>query len=259
VLIAVLSTLVVLYLLLCWLLYAGQRSIVFPAPKTSRKPQGDGELVFVPGGTPLFFHPPPPNGPLVVYFHGNGEQIADNAWLAGFFGRAGVGFAAIEYPGYGLASSEGKPSERSILAAAERGLAYLLEDKSIPRDKLILAGQSLGTGVAMAMAERGFGAKILLFCPFTSLPDVGARVFPFLPVRLLLQDRFDSLARAPRIQIPALVLHGSADELIPVALGKTLTKSLSNGRFIEIAGGHHNDLWLFGDVEREALSFVRPN
>ncbi|HVK68135.1 MAG TPA: alpha/beta hydrolase [Polyangium sp.] len=251
-----LGTIVALYLLLCWLLYAAQRRIVFPAPTVGRTPAGAFELLRIDGGTPMLFRPPPARGPVVVYFHGNGEQIADSAWLADLFARAGAGFAAIEYPGYGLARGLGEPNEKALFDAAERGIGHLVEHRGIPRDALVLAGQSLGTGVAMEMAARGHGARVLLFCPFTSLPDVGARIFPFLPVRLLLQDRFDSAARAAGVKVPVLVVHGTDDELIPVELGKKLAARLPRGRFMAVAGAHHNDLWHFDEVEAEVVPFV---
>ncbi len=253
---AVLGTILVLYLALCWLVWAGQRHIVFPAPQTSRMPAGSFELIRIDGGTPMLFRAPPMRGPVVVYFHGNGEQLADSAWLADFFGRAGAGFASIEYPGYGLARGLGEPSEATLFDAAERGLGHLVRARGIPREDLVLAGQSLGTGVAMEMAARGHGARVLLLCPFTSLPDVGARLFPFLPVRLLLRDRFDSSVRASAVHVPVLVVHGTEDEVIPVDLGRKLVSRLSQGRLLEITGAHHNDLWLFDEVEDEVVPFV---
>jgi len=254
----VLGTIVGVYLVLCWLVYKGQRHIVFPAPTVGRTPAGATfELIRVDGGTPMLFRAPPPRGPVVVYFHGNGEQIADSAWLADFFARAGAGFAAIEYPGYGLAQGLGDPSEAALFDAAERGIGHLVASRGVTRDDVVLAGQSLGTGVAMEMAARGHGARVLLLCPFTSLPDVGARFLPFLPLRLLLQHRFDSAARAPGVHLPVLVVHGTNDEVIPVDLGKELAARLPRGRFVPIAGAHHNDLWLFDEVEDEVVPFVR--
>jgi len=257
VLIGVLGTIAVLYVLLCAFVFAVQRHIVFPAPQTARRPSPAGELLDVESGTLLFYRAPADGGRVVVYFHGNGEQIADTAWLADFFGRSGIGFASIEYPGYGLAAAKGTPSEAALVDAAERGLRYVIDQKKVAADKIVLMGQSLGTGVAMAMAERKFGSRVVLFCPFTSLPEVGARVFPFLPARLLMRDRFDSISRAPNVNVPVLVLHGSADELIPVELGRNLAARLVNGKFVEIEGGHHNDLWLFSEVEREVLEFLK--
>ncbi|MDI1449971.1 alpha/beta fold hydrolase [Polyangium sp. 6x1] len=252
----VLGAIVVVYLGICGLVYSAQRRILFPAPTVGRTPAGNFELLRIDGGTLMLFRPPPAGGPVVVYFHGNGEQIGDSAWLADVFARAGAGFAAIEYPGYGLARDVGAPSEQALFDAAERGIGHLVEQRGIQRTDLVLAGQSLGTGVAMEMAARGHGVRVLLLCPFTSIADVGARVFPFLPVRLLLQDRFDSAARASNVKVPVLVLHGTDDELIPVDHGKTLAARLPRGRFMAIAGAHHSDLWLYDEVVREVVPFV---
>jgi uncharacterized protein len=255
---AIALTIALLYLLVCALAFVAQRRILFPGPRLGRLPPGEaGRIIAVDGGTPMLFQEPGPGKPVVVYFHGNGEQIADVAWLSGHLARVNVGFAAIEYPGYGLAMDRGEPSEAAILDAAERGILHLVEREGIARDKLVIAGQSLGTGLAMAMAARGLGARVFLLCPFTSIPDVGAALLPFLPVRLLVRDPFDSAARAKDVQVPVLVVHGSFDELIPVELGRSLAARLPQGRYVEIAGGRHNDLWSYPEVTQEVLAFVR--
>ncbi|MDI3284289.1 alpha/beta hydrolase [Polyangium sp. 15x6] len=254
----VLGTIVGLYLLVCVLLFAAQRRMVFPGPKLGLRPEsGLGELVWVERGTPMLFRKPPANKPVFVFFHGNGEQIADVAWLADHLARVNVGFAAIEYPGYGLAMEQGTPSEAAILEAAERGIRHILDKENVPRDQLVLGGQSLGTGVAMAMAARGFGARVVLLCPFTSLPDVGAEIFPFLPVRLLLRDRFDSAERARDVNVPVLIVHGVQDELIPVEQGRALASRLPNAQLVQIPWGGHTNLWSFPETTAAVLAFVR--
>jgi fermentation-respiration switch protein FrsA (DUF1100 family) len=105
----------------------------------------------------------------------------------------------------------------------------------------------LGTGVAAEMATRGHGAGLILISPFTSMADMADIVAPFLPTRLLTRDRYDSLAKAGALQLPTLILHGTQDEVIPFAMGKRLSETLANARFIPIEGGHHNDLFLLAE------------
>ncbi len=245
------------YAALCALVFVAQRSMLFPAPTAARTPRL-GTTVTVPSGTPLFYVAPrEPTAPVVVHFHGNGEALADTEWLAQLYGDAGLGFAAIEYPGYGLAANAGSPSEASIVDAAEKGVAHLVSALGVSKDRLVLSGQSIGTGPAVALARKGWGTRLLLVSAYTSLPDVGARVFPFLPVRLLMRDRFDSASHAPHIAIPVLAIHGTDDEVIPFDLGKTLAARFPSARFLAIERAHHNDIWEKPEVQAAAVSFAR--
>lgn len=126
----------------------------------------------------------------------------------------------------------------------------------IARERIVLSGQSLGTGVAITLAAKGWGTKVVLLSPYTSLPDVAARAIPFLPVRLLMLDRFDSASRAPQVDRPVLVLHGDRDRVIPVDLGEALAAKFPRGRFVEIAGSGHNDLWEHAPTSTEYFAFV---
>lgn len=189
------------------------------------------------------FHLPAPIGAnTLVHFHGNGEELASVVPLLRALHRAGLGVYAVEYPGYGL-SRAGSPSEASLYAAAETALEHLRTRLGVSPGKTVLQGQSLGTGVAVEMALRGYGARLVLISPFTSLPDLAQRMLPFLPARYLVRDRFDSSSKAPRLRLPALVIHGSRDEIVPVDMGRTLAARLPRARLVVIEGARHNDLF----------------
>jgi pimeloyl-ACP methyl ester carboxylesterase len=122
-------------------------------------------------------------------------------------------------------------------------MALLRERGHVPAARTVLFGQSLGTGVASALAARGAGARVVLMTPFRSIPAVASGLFPFLPVGMLIRDRFDTEARAPHITVPALVIHGTRDEVIPFAHGEALSRVLPQATLLRVEGGHHNDLW----------------
>ncbi len=230
------------------LLFWGQRRLVFPAPKTGDEPVMEGStLTKVQGSsgrTVYAFHvPAPPGGHTVVHFHGNGEELADLVPLAWSFRRAGLGFFAVEYPGYGLARDE-PPSEEALYADAEAALWHLHNGIGVPTPEVVLEGQSLGSGVAVEMAVRGHGARLILISPFTSVPDVAEKTVPFVPVRWLIRDQFDNLEKAKKLTLPVLVVHGTADEIIPFAMGERLEKAFVNGTLFKVQGGHHNDLFV---------------
>ncbi len=234
-------------------LFLAQRAMLFAAPKERAQWTGKGEIIDVPGGTPMLWLAAD-SGPVVVHFHGNSEQIAWTGWLGEELAHRGVSFAAVEYPGYPGAA--GTPSEESIVQAAERALQYLTTTKGIAKERIILSGQSLGTGVAVTLAAKGWGTKLALLSPYTSLPDVAARVIRFLPMRLLMRDRFDSASRAPQIDRPVLVLHGDRDQVIPVDLGRALAAKFPCARFVEVEGAGHNDIWEHPPTSTEYFAFV---
>lgn len=242
------------YLGLCGLLFALQRSMLFPAPKLEETPQGASRLLVVPGGTRVLWREGAPGGPVVVHFHGNGEQVAGLSWLAEAFAARGVAFAAVEYPGY--PGAPGQPSEASLLAAGEAGVRHVVEGLGVARERLVLQGQSLGSGVAVALAAQGWGTRLVLLSPYTSLPDVAARALPAFPVRWLMRDRFDSAALAPGLRLPTLVVHGTRDEVVPFDLGQALAGRIPGGTFFPVEGAGHNELWDRGGALEAVLRFV---
>jgi pimeloyl-ACP methyl ester carboxylesterase len=224
------ATVVVGYVALCAVLFVFQRALLYPAPKTKGPPATA------------------PGRPTAVYFHGNAQSAAELGWLARWFSEQGVGFVAVEYPGYG--EVPGNPSEEGLYAAAEAAL------KSLGHDDVILVGQSLGSGVAVEMATRGWGKRLVLLSPYTSIPDAAQAAFPFVPARWLVRDQFDSASKAARVKIPTLVVHGDADEVVPHALGAKLAPML-NAELFTAMGGTHNDLWDRPEVRQRIAAFLR--
>lgn len=260
-LLLVLATLVIAYVGLCVLVFLNQRHIVFPVPPGAREPTLPGAtLLRIPGleGSTVFalYVPAPEGAPTVVHFHGNGEQLADSEWLAQRFQEAGLGFFAVEYPGYGLAAEQG-PSETRIFAAAQTALEYLHNTLGVPRERMVLQGQSLGSGVAVEMAKRGYGSRLVLISPYTSIVEMGARVFPWLPASLLVRDPFDSAAKAPGLKLPVLIVHGARDEVIPVDMGQRLGTLFPNATVRLLEGKHHNDVLDRPETLQELMRFVR--
>jgi pimeloyl-ACP methyl ester carboxylesterase len=228
-----LATLVAGYLAVCLLLFTQQRRILFPAPHRAGPPATA------------------PGSPTVVYFHGNAECASDMGWLAQWFHERGFGFIAVEYPGYG--EMPGEPSEDGVFAAAEAAL------KPLPHDSVILVGQSLGSGPAVEMAARGYGTRLVLLTPFTSIGDAAQLHFPWLPAKWLVRDQFDSASKASRVKIPVLVVHGDQDEVVPYVLGQRLAPMFPSSELMTVPGGHHNDLWDRNEVRARIEAFLSQN
>lgn len=255
-------TLVICYVAVCALLYFNQRHLVFPVPEGALEPQLPGSaLLRIPGPDGTTVHalhvPAPPEAPTVVHFHGNGEQLAHEAWLAQRYQEAGLGFLAVEYPGYGLAKGKEQPSEQGIYAASEAALEYLHRELGVPRERTVLQGQSIGSGVAAEMARRGQGTRLVLITPYTSIVELGARLFPWVPARLLVKDRFDTASKAPGIHLPVFIVHGTRDQVVPVDMGQKLGTLFPQVSVRILEGKHHNNVLDTREVREELFQFIR--
>jgi len=241
---AVAIALVAVVLLTMW----WQTSLIFPAPPRAREPAYPENLVKTPEATFLYFE----GKRVVVWFHGNGEDLADAVPMVSLLRTLGVGVLAVEYPGYGVAG--GTPSEQGAYAAAESALSWLRTERGVDDARVVLLGQSLGSGVATEMARRGHGARLVLISPFTSVAEMARRVFPFFPARFV-RHRFDTLSKAASISMPVLILHGTEDEVVPFSMGERLAAAFPQAWLVQIPGGQHNDLLtLHAIAVREALS-----
>jgi fermentation-respiration switch protein FrsA (DUF1100 family) len=174
---------------------------------------------------------------VVVWFHGNGESAAGNLPLASSLAEAGFDVFVAEYRGYG--GQPGRPTEAGLYSDGEAALDALARlGYSSPR--VILAGRSLGTGVATELAVRRPPALLLLVSPFTSAVEMGRGLAgPLAP--LLVADRYDTLSKIGRVRSPVVVLHGSLDEVVPVTMGRRIAAARPGTRYVEVSGATHNE------------------
>jgi fermentation-respiration switch protein FrsA (DUF1100 family) len=246
----VLAALALAYALIVLGVYAGQRRLIYPARGVGAVPElAEATLEKLAGANGRTVHvlysQARDGAPTVVHFHGNGEELADLVDFVTLLRLRGLGVLAVEYPGYGL-SKPGAPTESGIYEDAESALRDLRENKRVSRENTVLSGQSLGSGVAVEMAQRGYGARVVLYSPYTSIADVANVYLPFLPNRLLVRDTFDSKSKAPDVDVPVLIVHGTHDEVIPFALGSELSGCFRNARLVPVEQGRHNDLFVRG-------------
>jgi fermentation-respiration switch protein FrsA (DUF1100 family) len=190
------------------------------------------------------------SSPVVLYFHGNADSAAQNLDLALGLSKQGIDTFLAEYRGYG--GMAGSPSESGLYEDAAAAIATL-EREGISRERVVIVGRSLGSGVAVEMARRGHGRAVVLLSPYTSLVDVARRfVGPMAPA--LVWDKFDSLSKIGEVNAPIAVLHGTEDGVIPCDLGRTLARATPRARFIPLPGLGHNDL---GDLSALVILGLR--
>eukprot|EP00746_Dinoflagellata_sp_MGD_P130137 gnl/MRDRNA2_/MRDRNA2_64113_c0_seq1.p1 gnl/MRDRNA2_/MRDRNA2_64113_c0~~gnl/MRDRNA2_/MRDRNA2_64113_c0_seq1.p1 ORF type:complete len:522 (-),score=94.48 gnl/MRDRNA2_/MRDRNA2_64113_c0_seq1:28-1593(-) len=239
------------------LLYFLQRKLIFFPPSFRADPQATGgQLIKLPGANGenvvgLYFPAKKQDAPILVYWHGNADQIGwGSASLGPLLGQAccGCGFLGIEYPGYSFAG--GSPTETSIAAHSEKLLKHLSDAQglNISPDRIVLVGQSIGCAAAVEMATRGFGKKMILLSPFTSLQDMAVAIYPIvLPaVKLLpflVRDKMDNAAKAGSVKIPTIIIHGTIDEVVPFRQGRELASRIPGAQLVPLQNAGHNNLF----------------
>lgn len=253
-----------LYLLLIGVVALGQRGMIYHPDPTRSDPVESGvpEMIPVPlradDGSPIsgWYAPPRnPAKPTVVFFHGNSGTIGSRAFKARMLLDDGHGVFMVEYRGYG--GNPGRPSEAGLYADGRAAIRWLIS-RGVGASRLVLYGESLGSGVALEMTRLIQPMLVVLECPFTALADLAPPyILPSL-ARTLMVDRFDNLSKMPGLTAPLLVVHGDQDETVPVAMGRALLnaaeKTIADGVFLP--SGHHNDLWDHGAGEK-ILDFIR--
>ena len=238
-------------------LYVKQREFVFPIPQTGRTapdaagfPEAEEHVLTTADGEKvIIWHvPAKPGHAVVIYFPGNGDFLAGTVGRLRAITSDGTGLVALSYRGY--AGSSGQPSEQGLLLDA--AAAYAFTSARYSADRIVAWGFSLGSGVAVAVAvaaDHPVG-KLILEAPYTSIADVAASHFRFVPVRWLLRDRFHSDERIARVTAPLLVMHGERDLTIPIAFGERLfALAHAPTQFVRFPEGGHDNLDAFGAIE----------
>lgn len=242
------------YLGLLTLMYLGQRKLqYFPdpirrTPVSVGLPQAEETMLDTSDGERIVVWHVPPRGdnPVVLYFQGNGGGLDLRAERFRRLVADGIGLVALNYRGYG--GSSGSPTEAGLIADARA--AYDFATARYPVQRIVLWGESLGTGVAVALAAERPVGRVLLESPFTSISDVAAQLYWFLPVRLLVKDSFRSDQRVGRIAAPIMILHGVRDTVVPIVLAERLYALIrSPKQFVRLPHAEHNDHDAHGAIE----------
>ncbi|NTF17206.1 alpha/beta hydrolase [Agrobacterium rubi] len=195
--------------------------------------------------------------PVIVYFHGNAGNLEDRYNTFQMFRKLGYGFIALDYRGYG--NSTGFPAYRTLIDDALLVLDNTSSADEFAGRKMVLYGESLGTGIATEVATKRRVDGVILQSPYTSIAEATRERFPWLPVNLLLTERFSNVPQIAAINAPLLILHGDEDELFPVSMAQTIFDAASKPKTIEILRGlGHNDIYP-EDMQDAVVSFIESN
>jgi fermentation-respiration switch protein FrsA (DUF1100 family) len=235
----------VLYVMAAGVMYVAQRKFMyFPDPvRTSPAAAGlagvKETILSTPDGEKLvaWYGKARPGQPTILYLHGNGGSLALRSATMHKYLEHGRGMLMLAYRGF--SGSTGSPSEAANVADAKLAYETLVHDGVKPED-IILYGESLGSGVAIQVAMDKKVEGLILDAPYTSILELASAQFPWLPVSLLLKDRYESITHIRNVHVPIFILHGDADDVVPVAMGRRLFAAANEPKEIKIipGGGH---------------------
>jgi fermentation-respiration switch protein FrsA (DUF1100 family) len=178
---------------------------------------------------------------VVLFAHGNAGNLSHRVdALRNFQNQLGCSILIFDYRGYGR--SQGRPTEAGILADARAARLWLARRAAIPPEQIVLLGESIGGAVMVDLAAADGARGLILENTFTSLPDVAAYHFPWLPVRLLMRTRLDSASKIGRYHGSLLMCHGTGDTIVPFELAEKLYHAANEPKqLVVVPGGDHND------------------
>ena len=178
---------------------------------------------------------------VVLFCHGNAGNVTHRAeTLRTLSEFVGASVLVFDYRGYG--HSQGKPNEKGVLADARAARAWLAERAGVAESDVVIMGRSIGGGVAVDLAAKDGARALVLESTFTSVPDLAAHHYPWLPVRRMMRTRLDSVAKIPDYHGPLLASHGDADTIVPYDSGRHLFEAANEPKlFFRIRHGDHND------------------
>ncbi len=200
-----------------------------------------------------WYLPHPQAHSTMLFLHGNGGNVSHRLEKLMIFYELGLTVFIIDYRGYGM--SKGRPSEQGTYRDAEAAWEYLTKDKSVPKDDIIVYGESLGVGVATWVAARNQVGALIIESGFTSIVDMAKHYYPYLPVSLLTRIKYPSLDRIADINAPLLVIHSREDEIVPYSHGQSLYQHAKEPKvFHDIIGDHNGGFILSGNLYRDGLA-----
>jgi len=249
-----------LYLIAAAAMFMLQRKLLYFPPDTYLTPSAVGvemseiEMRFgdCEGWATAWYAPPSePDGKVIMVFHGNGSAVYSNHDIFRDLMNKGYGVWSSGYPGYpGRSPVLAKSSEDNLVAGAKVQYEHLVDVEGVKPENVIFYGTSLGSGVAAQLAAKHRPSLLVMDAPFNSVLDMGRKQVPWLPVSLLMKDKFQSDKALAELDIPLIWIHGTADRVIPISQGQKLYDGYNGPKSAHvIEGGQHTNLWFLGGRE----------
>ena len=232
---SILGLVVLIYLTITFILYYSQRSLLYhpsennysgdklivPIDKVKILTDDNIELI-------AWHHKKKGNYKTILFLHGNAGSLENRIHKINHFKNMKVNFLIISWRGF--SGNKGKPTEQGLYEDARSAIRWL-DSKGINKKNIIIYGESLGTGIATEIAQNQNFAGIILESPFTSMIEAGKDKYPYLPVRLLLKDKYESIKKIKNIKSPILIMHGKTDKIVPFRMGKKIYELANQPKF----------------------------
>jgi fermentation-respiration switch protein FrsA (DUF1100 family) len=199
-----------------------------------------------------WFVPADSTKPTILYFHGNAGNISGRMETIQLLHQLGLNVFIFDYRGYG--KSEGNPSEEGTYRDATAAWKYLTADRKISEQRIIVMGRSLGGSIAVWLAARHEPAAAIIESTFISAADLGADIYPWLPVRWMIRYDYNTLENIKKLSVPLFMAHSRDDQVVPFHHGQILFKEANEPKtFVELRGSHAAGFWESGAKYRESL------
>ena len=230
------SSIIIAYLLLLIFIYYYQRNLLYHPSENNYqndKAQFNYEEVFIKVDDKIklkswIIEKDLKKFKTLVFFHGNAGDLSNRIYKLNELNKLEINILIISWRGF--SGNEGFPTEQNLYKDAEAAIKWL-NSKEIQSNKIILYGESLGTGVAIEIGKKNIFNSIILESPFTSMENAAKIYYPYLPVKLLLKDKYDSINKIKIIKTPILIMHGMKDDIVPFSMGKELFEKANNPKY----------------------------
>jgi hypothetical protein len=214
----------------------------FPPPQTY---EGEVEDVWLQTSDGVrinaFFRPNPASKQAILWLHGNAENVGYGLGQLRILAKTGLNILALDYRGYG--KSEGKPSETGVYRDADAAYNFLVKERHFRPDDIVIYGHSLGGAVAVDLASRRPCGGLIVQSSFTNARAMTREIFALPIIEYIVKSRFDSVERIRNVRVPILIVHGTKDDVVPLAMGQQLFDAASEPkRFYRMEGAGHNNL-----------------
>tara|TARA_Y100001970_G_scaffold210890_1_gene257357 strand:+ start:1381 stop:2199 length:819 start_codon:yes stop_codon:yes gene_type:complete len=190
----------------------------------------------------------------ILFFHGNAGTLENRIHKLNHFQEMDVNFLIIAWRGF--SGNKGSPTEKGLYEDGKSAINWLI-DKGIKEENIILYGESLGTGVATHLSQNKNFAGVILETPFTSMIDAAKNFYPYIPVGLLLKDKFDNKSKIRNISVPILIMHGEIDQIVPYSMGKKIYEIANEPKFSYFTK-HDNHMMVYDEnLVKTLKSFLK--
>ena len=231
-----LSSIILAYIIIVLFTYLYQRKLLYHPSEnnyTGDEIQFDYKEVFIEVDKDIklkswFLEKDLKKNKTILYFHGNAGDLTNRVHKLNELNKLDVNILIISWRGF--SGNQGKPTEKNLYNDARKSVEWLNET-GVTNKNIILYGESLGTGVATELGQNNSFSGIVLESPFTSIADAAKIYYPYLPVNLLLKDRYDTIKKIKNIKIPVLIMHGKKDNIVPFFMGEKLYQMANEPKY----------------------------